>query len=134
MQPLSGYRVLDLSHVLAGPFCTFQLGVMGADVIKIEPPERPDMTRGEGVNDAQNRAQYGTYYLPQNGQKRSLTLDLKTPGGQDVMQRLVRGAVPADRKLQRQHDLAAARAAGSFSRIAVMTRPQGDFRAISSAT
>ncbi|MEM1159800.1 MAG: CaiB/BaiF CoA-transferase family protein [Pseudomonadota bacterium] len=92
MKPLEGVRVLDLTHVLAGPFCTFQLAVLGADVIKIEAPDRPDMTRVEGVVPELNAAHYGTYFLAQNGGKRALALDLTTEAGKQVMRDLVNGA------------------------------------------
>ncbi len=92
MRPFEGIRVLDLSHVLAGPFCTYQLAVLGADVIKIEAPHRPDVTRPEGVVPQLNDQLYGTYYLTQNGGKRAITLDLSTEDGKAVMERLVKGA------------------------------------------
>ena len=86
---LSGLRVLDFSRVLAGPFCTMLLADLGADVIKVEHPARGDDTRawgppwlGEG-DDAQS-----AYFLSVNRNKRSLTLDIKTPGGQDLARRL----------------------------------------------
>lgn len=92
MRPFEGIRVLDLTHVFAGPFCTFQLGVLGADVIKIEPPDSPDMTRVEGVNPKLNSKNYGTSFQSQNAGKRGLTLNLKSAGGRDIMTRLVKGA------------------------------------------
>jgi len=89
MRPFEGVRVLDLTHVLAGPFCTFQLAVLGADVIKIEDPDNPDMTREEGVVPELSDAQYGTYFLAQNAGKRAITLNLKSDAGRTVMRRLI---------------------------------------------
>jgi len=78
--------VLDLTQALAGPYCTMLLGDMGADVIKIEPPRSGDQSRGWGPPfvDAQS-----TYFLAVNRNKRSLTLDLKTPEGRAILQRLI---------------------------------------------
>jgi crotonobetainyl-CoA:carnitine CoA-transferase CaiB-like acyl-CoA transferase len=88
MPALDGLKVIDLTRVLAGPFCTMLLGDMGADVIKIEEPELGDDTRGwapfiDGVS---------SYFLSVNRNKRSVALDLKSPEGAEVMTRLVRGA------------------------------------------
>ncbi len=91
MKPFEGIRVLDLTHVLAGPFCTHQLAVLGADVVKVEPPDRPDMTRVEGVDADGNAADYGTYFQANGSGKRAITLDLRTDGGREVMDRLVAG-------------------------------------------
>lgn len=88
MQPFSGVTVLDLTHVLAGPFCTYQLSVMGADVIKIEPPKEPDMVRPAGAVPEYNDAGLGLMYLTQNANKRAITLDIKTPKGQAILKRL----------------------------------------------
>ncbi|GGY01556.1 CaiB/BaiF CoA transferase family protein [Streptomyces hiroshimensis] len=88
----SGVRVLDLTHVLAGPFAAYQLGVLGADVIKIEPPGRPDFVRGRGPDPELNRQLRGINYQVQGGGKRAMTLDLKTPGGREVFRSLVRTA------------------------------------------
>jgi crotonobetainyl-CoA:carnitine CoA-transferase CaiB-like acyl-CoA transferase len=89
MQPFEGIRVLDLTHVLAGPFCAFQLATLGADVIKVEPPDNPDMTRDEGSSAALNAELTGTYFIPQATGKRSLVLDLKSSQGRDVFIKLV---------------------------------------------
>jgi crotonobetainyl-CoA:carnitine CoA-transferase CaiB-like acyl-CoA transferase len=89
MRPFEGLRVIDMTHVLAGPFATYQLGVFGADVIKIEIPDDPDQTRIDGVDAALNEARLGTHFIIQNAGKRSLTLDLKTPEGRGVLRRLV---------------------------------------------
>ena len=92
MKPFEGVRVLDLTHVLAGPFCTHQLAVLGADVIKIEPPGNPDMTREEGVIPALNDARTGTYFMSQNAGKKAITLDLNSSAGRDILKRLVKDA------------------------------------------
>ncbi|MFZ2223068.1 MAG: CoA transferase [Candidatus Deferrimicrobium sp.] len=79
--PLSGIRVLDLSRVLAGPFCTMILGDLGADVIKVERPETGDDTREWGPPFAAGES---AYYLCVNRNKRSVALDLKTEGGAGI--------------------------------------------------
>ena len=90
--PLSGLRVIDCSTVLAGPYCTMLLGDLGADVIKVEPPEG-DATRGWGppwvgaVADAGSRT--AAYYLAVNRNKRALRLDLKTADGVAILRRLL---------------------------------------------
>ena len=91
-QPFTGIRVLDLTHVLAGPFCTYQLAVLGADVVKIEPPGKPDCARGRGPDKATNAALRGLNYEVQGGNKRALALDLGQPAGRDVLLKLAAGA------------------------------------------
>ncbi len=89
--PLAGLRVIDLSTVLAGPFCTMLLGDLGADVVKVEPPEG-DATRGWGppwVGSAADGTRTAAYYLAINRNKRSLRLDLKQPAGRAVLERLL---------------------------------------------
>ena len=94
--PLSGIRVVDLSTVLAGPYATMVLADLGADVIKVEPPDG-DATRGWGppwVGDVAAGTRTAAYYLAVNRNKRSLRLDLKSANGADVLRRLlVRGDV-----------------------------------------
>ncbi|MGR3760622.1 CaiB/BaiF CoA transferase family protein [Roseobacteraceae bacterium NS-SX3] len=92
MRPFEGLRVLDLTHVFAGPFATFQLGVLGAEVIKIEPVDQPDMTRWEGADPALNAAGMGLAFQAQGGGKKTLALDLKSGEGQALFERLVQGA------------------------------------------
>ena len=91
-RPFHGIRVLDLTHVLAGPFCAYQLALLGADVIKIEPPGMPDTARGRGPDDALNAAGLGINYLVQGSNKRSLALDLTTEDGREILLDLVAGA------------------------------------------
>ncbi|GGA79547.1 CoA transferase [Nitratireductor aestuarii] len=89
MRPFEGIRVLDITHVLAAPFATYQLAVFGADVIKIEHPTEPDQTRIDGSDPALSEERIGTHFIIQNGGKRSLTLDLKTEAGREVLRKLV---------------------------------------------
>ena len=84
MQPLQGIRVLDLSRVLAGPYCTMVLGDLGADVIKVEPPEG-DETRGWGPPFAEGES---PYYLCVNRNKRGIVINLKTDEGKKVLRDL----------------------------------------------
>lgn len=85
--PLTGIQVLDLSRVLAGPFCTMILGDLGADVIKVEVPGQGDETRGWGPPYA---GEESAYYLSVNRNKRSMVLNLKTEQGQAILRDLVR--------------------------------------------
>ena len=77
MRPFEGIRVIDVTHVLAGPFATYQLAVLGADVIKVEHPDEPDQSRGTGTDKALNRRHMGTSFLTQASNKRAITLELK---------------------------------------------------------
>lgn len=83
--PLAGRRVLDLSRVLAGPWCTMVLADLGAEVIKVENPAGGDETRHWGPPYAGGES---AYYLCANRNKKSIAVDLATPGGQDVVRRL----------------------------------------------
>jgi len=89
---LAGVRVLDLTNVLAGPFAGYQLALMGADVIKVEVPGSGDLARNLGADPMLSEAGLGVSFLAQNAGKRSLTLDLKSPAGKEVFERLVREA------------------------------------------
>ena len=70
---LAGVRVLDLTNVLAGPFCCYQLAQLGADVIKVETPETGDLARQLGADPELNRRLMGASFLAQNAGKRSIT-------------------------------------------------------------
>src|SRR5215216_1044251 len=87
-RPFEGIRVIDVTHVLAGPFATYQLAVLGADVIKVEHPDEPDQSRGAGTDKALNRRNMGTSFLTQASNKRSITLDLKTERDRDTLKKL----------------------------------------------
>jgi CoA:oxalate CoA-transferase len=86
--PLEGIRVLDATHVMAGPFCTYQLALLGADVVRVEPLDAQDPIRAHGGDAELNRRRMGTSFLAQNAGKRSLGLNLKHPEGLAVFRRL----------------------------------------------
>jgi crotonobetainyl-CoA:carnitine CoA-transferase CaiB-like acyl-CoA transferase len=92
MSALSGVRVLDLTNVLSGPFCTLHLALLGADVVKIENPKAGDLARVLGNVPGLNKMLMGTSFLAQNANKRSLTLNLKAPEGKDIFRKLVKTA------------------------------------------
>ncbi|MEM8758739.1 MAG: CoA transferase [Pseudomonadota bacterium] len=85
--PLAGLRVLDMTHVLAGPFAAWCLARMGADVVKIEDPRAPDCTRGRGPEGAE-----GLTYRVQGTMKRAVALDLWVAAGRDALRALASGA------------------------------------------
>jgi len=86
---LDGIRVLDLTNVLAGPFCGYQLALLGADVIKIESPDGGDLARQLGADAALNAELMGASFLAQNADKRSVVLDLKSADGKKAFFDLV---------------------------------------------
>ncbi|GIM46926.1 CoA transferase [Collibacillus ludicampi] len=88
MKPLQGIKVVDLTRILSGPFCTMILADMGADVIKIEPPQGDD-TRGWGPPFIETES---SYFLSVNRNKRSLVLNLKTSEGRAILLDLVKTA------------------------------------------
>lgn len=88
-QPLKGVRVIDLSQVLAGPFATYQMALMGAEVIKIEKPGEGDWTRTGGPLPDLAERRMGLGFLTQNAAKKSVTINLKTPEGLDLAKKLV---------------------------------------------
>lgn len=92
MKLLEGIRVLDLTNVLAGPFATLHLSLLGAEVIKIENPEGGDLARKLGNVPEYNRKLLGTSFLAQNANKKSLTLNMKAEAGKEIFRRLVRTA------------------------------------------
>jgi crotonobetainyl-CoA:carnitine CoA-transferase CaiB-like acyl-CoA transferase len=89
---LDGVRVLDLTNVLSGPFATLHLALLGAEVVKIENPKDGDLARKLGIVPELNEKLMGTSFLAQNSNKKSVTLNLKTPEGKEVFRRLVKTA------------------------------------------
>ena len=89
MTPLAGIRILDLTNVLAGPFCCHQLAHMGADVIKVEVPGSGDLARQLGADPDLNQKGMGTSFLAQNTGKRSITINMKSDKGKEIFHRLV---------------------------------------------
>ena len=89
MAPLDGIRVIDLSRVVSGPFCTMTLGDMGADVVKIKEPGRGDESRAFGPPFLGGES---PYFLSVNRNKRSCTLNLKSDAGKAILWRLLADA------------------------------------------
>ncbi|PTB22535.1 CoA transferase [Trinickia symbiotica] len=87
--PLHGIRVLDLSNVLAGPFCGYQLSLMGAEVIKIEVPGEGDLARRLGADPQAAARRMGASFVAVNAGKQSVTLNLKDPRGREILMRMV---------------------------------------------
>ena len=88
--PLAGVRVVDFTHVLAGPACAYHLALLGADVIKVERPGRGDAMRHRGGSDPERAARgESTAFLSQSAHKRYVALDLDGPAGREAMNRLL---------------------------------------------
>ncbi len=86
---LENIRVVDLTQALAGPYCTMLLGDLGADVIKVEPPKTGDQSRGWGPPFVKGES---TYFLSINRNKRSVTINIKSAQGQEILHKLVKTA------------------------------------------
>ncbi|MBT4910586.1 MAG: CoA transferase [Alphaproteobacteria bacterium] len=89
MKPLQGKRILDLTNVLAGPFCTYQLANLGAEVLKIETPVKGDLARNLGADPDLNSKGMGISFLAQNSGKKSITLNLKSKKGKILFRELI---------------------------------------------
>lgn len=87
--PLKGLRVVDLSHLMAGPFCTMMLADQGAEVIKVEPPGKGELSRSSGNVYVGGES---TIFLSLNRNKKSMTIDLKHPKAREIIKRLVKTA------------------------------------------
>lgn len=111
--PLKGVRVLDLTLALAGPLCTQRLGDMGAEIIKIEGPDRPDFTRNSPILNVRLGGET-TPFLSLNRNKRSLALDLKSQRGKEIFYDL---AATADVVIQNMRPGVAERLGLSFEKL-----------------
>src|SRR5512136_2911287 len=92
MKLLTGIRVLDLTNVLAGPFATLHLALLGAEVVKIENPADGDLARKLGNVPKLNKELMGTSFLAQNANKKSITLNLKKKDAKEIFLKLVADA------------------------------------------
>ena len=88
-KPLQGFRILDVTNVLSGPFCGYQLGLLGAEIIKVEAPDG-DLARQLGANAYWNQNRMGISFLAQNAGKRSIGLNLKTDNGKQIFKDLLK--------------------------------------------
>ena len=89
-KPLKGIKVLDMTEVLAGPYSTYQLGLLGAEIIKIESFSDGDWTRTAGKNKELNEKMMGTTFLIQNSNKKSIQIDLKSKEGKEITIKLLK--------------------------------------------
>jgi crotonobetainyl-CoA:carnitine CoA-transferase CaiB-like acyl-CoA transferase len=92
MRPYEGIKIIDITHVLAGPFAAYQLALLGADVIKVEHPVDYDQSRDSGGDRVLNKQQMGTGFLTQASNKRAITLNLKHEKGREILRKLVKDA------------------------------------------
>jgi len=92
MRPYEGIKIIDITHVLAGPFAAYQMALLGADVIKVEHPTDYDQSRDTGGDRTLNRQQMGTGFLTQASNKRAITLNLKSEKGREILKKLVKDA------------------------------------------
>ena len=90
--PLKGIRILDLTNVLAGPFCCHHLAHLGAEVVKVEAAGRGDLARQLGADPELNKANMGVSFLAQNAGKKSVTVNLKNARGREIFLKLVETA------------------------------------------
>ena len=91
-RPLEGVRVIDLTNVIAGPLASYYLALMGAEVIKVENPGTGDLSRKMGADPSLGRRQMGVSFMAMNGNKKSITLNLKSEQGKALFFDLVRDA------------------------------------------
>ena len=92
MRPFEGIKIIDVTHVLAGPFAAYQLALLGADVIKVEDPHECDQSREGGSDHDLAAKKMGLQFATQASNKRAITLNLKTKKGQEVLKKLVKDA------------------------------------------
>lgn len=91
-QPLKGVKVVDLSQVLAGPFATYQMALMGAEILKIEKPGEGDWTRMGGHLPELGARRMGLGFLAHNAGKKSVSINLKSPKGLELVKKLIANA------------------------------------------
>jgi crotonobetainyl-CoA:carnitine CoA-transferase CaiB-like acyl-CoA transferase len=92
VRPFEGIKIIDVTHVLAGPFAAYQLALLGADVIKVEDPHECDQSREGGSDHALGEAKMGLQFATQASNKRAITVNLKTAKGQEIIKKLVKDA------------------------------------------
>ena len=89
---LHSIKIIEVSQVLAAPFCGYQFALLGADVIKVEIPDLPDCTRGRGPLSTLNDKGVGLTYQVQASNKKSLALDIRTERGREALLHIVKDA------------------------------------------